>query len=330
MAKPRAKAQAVKRSQQEIDRLLLFERLRGPIFPSVLGAVAVLLWVLTNAAVVETETAVLWVGAIGVAASVFFALRRFLDTRTTAAHAALLFLFGVGLAGASYYTFARTVNLAPPIAAGDLQPKGPPLPVTTKGSPGPYLVVIEGHLPENQGRATQSVHYVLNVAHDTGAPEVLQGDFTEKWSMRRLGRRGSAPVHTVRDVDQYDIADPANAGFQVSLEELSPASAGSVTVHVHPDPFPTVVVTAIGVLLTAAAMVIDTWQGAEATEGLTAALTLCTLLSAAAFRRFAPAHPGLGDMLFNAGLGSLVGYALSSLLWRIGHAPLQRWADAQS
>lgn len=328
MAKPRAKAQAVKRSQQEIDRLILFERLRGPVFPSVLGSVAVLLWVLTNAAVIDTAPAVLWVGVIGIATSVFFALRRFLDLNTTVSHGGLAVLFGLGLAMATFYTFERTVYLAPPIASSDLRPKGPPLEVATQGSPGPYLVVVEGHLPENQGRASQSVHYVMNVDHGSGAPEVLQGDFTEKWSMRRLGRRGSAPVHTVRDVDQYHVADPANAGFKVSLDELSPASAGEVTVHVHPDPFPTVVLIAIGVGLTAAAMVIDTWQGAEATEGLTTALTLCTLLSAAAFRRFAPAHPGLGDLLFNVALGSLAGYALSSLLFRIGHDPLKRWAEA--
>ncbi|MEY4948872.1 MAG: hypothetical protein RL698_1083 [Pseudomonadota bacterium] len=329
MAKPKPKpkynSQSATRSQAEIARMLLLERLGGPILPGILAALALLVWVLSGAGVIAPDRAILWLGTCAILAALFFGLRRFLGERLAGAIPALLALFALAYAGSTLFTLWRTVSLESPIATGELAPKGAPLDVKTEGHSGPFRVVIEGHLPPTQEQASQSERYEMTVSRGGAVSETFDGEFNERWGQRRLGRRGTAPVHTVRNVDQHDVADPDGAGFQLALQSLVPAEGRTVTVNVHPDPFPLWPMVALGALLTAAALALDAWRSVDPGDATLTAFTLAGLLGIAAFRRFAPAHPGLPELIFNATVGGLAGWALSSALWAMLRKPLGGW-----
>lgn len=329
MAKPKAKtktsAAAVERNHAEVDRMLLIERLGGPVLPGVLAAVALGTWVLNGAGVLAPDRSILWFGTCAMLGALFFGLRAFLGERLSGVIPALIAAFGLTFLGTTLFTLARTVFPGAPIATGDLVPKGAPIEVKGEGRPANYRVVVEGHLPPTQTRASQGEHYEMTVSRGGAAVESFGGDFVERWSERRLGRRGSAPVRTVRDVDQHVVADPDGSGFQLSLQSLVPAEGRSVTVKVIPDDFPTWPMLALGVLLGAAALALDAWRTVDPGDATLSALTFAGLLGTAAFRRFAPAHPGLPELIFNLAAGGLAGWALSSVLWALLRKPLGGW-----
>src|SRR5262245_54720026 len=104
MAKARARSRAPRaRTAQEIERLLLLDRLRGPIFPGILGAVAALIWVLSNAGVITAAPAVTTVAGLVLAICLFYGLRDFINEHTTASRAAMLAGFALLWAAGSFY-----------------------------------------------------------------------------------------------------------------------------------------------------------------------------------------------------------------------------------
>lgn len=309
---------------RNIDRILLLERLAGPILPGILASIALLVWVLNGAGVIPADTSILVAGAAGILLCLFGGVRPFLDERLSGPLPALLAAFALALGGGLLFTLSRAVLLAPPIASAELAIGGGPLAVTTSGSQGPYRIVVAGRLPTSDGQSPQSERYAISV-HRGGAPAgTLRGEFSERWSTRRLGRRGTAPVHTVRNVEQHIVDDPGSAGFSLALEELVPAG-GVVGVKVHPDPFPAPLAAGLGTALVLAALGLDAWRSVDPGEGVLTAFTLAALLGVAAFRRFAPAHPGLPDLLFNAALGGVTGWALAAAGWTVLRKPLGRW-----
>lgn len=326
MAKPKTRAAArPSNTAAEMDRLLLLDRLSGPAIPGILAAIALLAWVLNNAGVVPSDASILAAGAAALLLCLFFGVRPFLGERVGGTIAGLLGLFAVGLGATAFYSLYRSVFLPPAIVAADLSRGGAPLAVSTVGKTGPFRVVVEGHLPPSEGQASQSERYTISVLRGGAKSETFGGEFSEKWGTRRLGRRGTAPVRTVRDVDQHVVTDPDNAGFALSLDELVPAGTGTVGVKVHPDPFPTPLVLGLGALLTAGALALDAWRSVDPGEGVLTAFTLASLLAVASFRRFAPAHPGLPDLVFNSALGGLAGWAIASAAWAALRKPLGRW-----
>ncbi|MFM8409034.1 MAG: hypothetical protein ACKOCT_02060 [Alphaproteobacteria bacterium] len=329
MARPKAKVKATTaaavRSQAEIDRMLLLERLGGPILPGILAALALLVWVLNGAGVIPPDRSVLWFGTCALLGCLFFGLRAFLGERLAGIVPALLAAVGLAFLGATLFTLLRTVSPGAAVATGELVPKGAPLDVKGEGKPGDYRVVVEGHLPPTQAQASQGEHYEMAVSRGGSVVETFGGDFSERWSERRLGRRGTAPVRTVRDVDQHVVSDPDGSGFQLALQSIVPGEGRSVTVNVVPDTFPTWPLVALGVLLGAAALALDAWRSVDPGDATLSAFVFAGLLGMAAFRRFAPAHPGLPELIFNLVAGGLAGWALSAALWALLRKPLNGW-----
>lgn len=305
------------RAGDPIERYLLFERLRGPALPGALGAAALLVWVLTTVGVIGAGSGVSWVGSSILGICLFFALRRDIDERTTTARAAALGAFAVLFAVVTIYPLHRTIHLEPAVATQTLEPGKAAARVQLGGRSGPYRLVVQGHLPPAEAsHASQEADYVLAVRQGEAPEQRFAGKFTERWSSRRLGRRGTAPVHVTHSVEQHTIDASTGEDLQVRLESLVPAGSGAVTVEVHPDPFPRALFAGLGVLLGAAAVALDAWGGVSPSEGVTTVMTLGALLGVAAFRRFAPAQPGFGDLLFNGAVGGLGGWAAGTVLWR--------------
>lgn len=329
MAKPKAKAKATTaaavRSAAEVEQMLLLERLGGPVLPGVLAALALLVWVLNGAGVIPPDRSVLWFGTCALLAFLFFGLRSFLGERLSGVIPALLAVLGVAFLGTTLFTLLRTVSPGTPVATGELAPRGTPLAVKGDGKPGAYRVTVEGHLPPAQGQASQGEHYEMAVSRSGSVVETFGGDFSERWSERRLGRRGTAPVRTVRDVDQHLVSDPDGSGFELALQSLVPGEGRSVTVNVVPDTFPTWPLVGLGLLLGASALALDAWRTVDPGDATLSAFVFAGLLGIAAFRRFAPAHPGLPELIFNLAAGGLAGWALSAALWAMLRKPLNGW-----
>ncbi|HZR83553.1 MAG TPA: hypothetical protein VFD92_20835 [Candidatus Binatia bacterium] len=322
-ARARAKEPTKRRSAADIERMIWLERARGPILPSVLAGVALLVWVLANAGVIPMAAGVAAVGALVLALCLFAAVRDFIADETTSTQVLVILLFAILFAAATSLPLFRTLYPRPAIAAGDLATKGAAIDVVTGDASGPYRVIVEGHLPESREHATQTAHYRLRVEGAAPSPTFLDGDFSDRWGMRRLGRRGSAPVHVVRSTGQHELDASAGSTFKISLDELSPPNTGSVSVSVHPDAFPTVLIAGLGVLLTGTAMVLDAWRTSDSGDGLTTLVALGALFGVVALRRFAPPHPGFGDLIFNGVVGGVAGLGVGWLLWKIGGPALR-------
>jgi hypothetical protein len=80
----------------------------------------------------------------------------------------------------------------------------------------------------------------------------------------------------------------------------------------------------LGVALTAAAIVVDGWRFTDPQELLLSTITLGALLAVASFRRFAPPHPGFGDMAFNGAVGAIAGMIGGRFLVRVVKAVRRR------
>jgi hypothetical protein len=315
MARIRGRSEVRARSTREIDRLLRLERLRGATIPLVLAASALLAWVLGSAGVVGIDEALLGVAGAAIALCAFFGLRDFIDERTNARRALVVAGFAAAFAVATIYPLEQTLFPGRPLASGELALGGAPIAVQADAG-GAYRIVVDGHLPQSSDRASQSETYRLRVERDGVEPIEVTGEFSDRWSMRRLGRRGSAPVHIVRATAQHTVEVPSGATFRVALADLSPKGGEAVSIRVHRAPAPSApVLVGAGVALVSAAAVIDAWRLGES-EGLMTALTFGAVVWIGAFRRFAPAHPGFGDLAFNGAIGGLAGLVGGAGLWR--------------
>jgi hypothetical protein len=324
MAKPKSRvAGRTPPSERDLSRFLLWERLRGPIVPGTLAAVGVLVGVLSGAGAINVEPALVVLASVAVALCLFFGLRDFIGGDLTPTRSLAIVAFLPVFAAAALYPFVRTIFPPPAIASGDLEPGGRPLQVSVPDGGGPYRIVVDGHLPPSADRSNQSAHYRMTVERSGAPPAVLEGEFSERWGMRRLGRRGSAPVHYTRSSTVHEIDDPSGEGFRVVLDEIVPPTSHGVTVHVYPEAVSPLVFVGIGAAATAGALLIDAWRAAEGGDGLMTMLALASLLGTASFRRFAPPHPGLGDLIFNAVLGGVVGAGAGALLWRVSGRSLR-------
>jgi hypothetical protein len=188
-----------------------------------------------------------------------------------------------------------------------------PLGAAAAGAPlhdvaGSYRVDVEGDLGANGDHASRSAHYRVGVTEDGGVSRALEGDFSDRWSTRRAGRRGVASVHVSRTAEKHVLT--TNGGdLHFALEALSAGAHDAVEVRLYRERFATTLFLGLATALTAAAMIIDSWRAADPGELLLTSITLGAVLAVASFRRFAPPHPGFGDLAFNGAVGAIAGTA---------------------
>jgi hypothetical protein len=152
---------------------------------------------------------------------------------------------------ATFYPLARTLFLPPPVVAGDLEPGGRPMEVRPDGNGGAYQVVVDGHLSPSADHSSQSAHYRMTVERAGESPVVLEGDFSDKWGTRRLGRRGTAPVHYARSSTRHEVDVAAGESMSIKLDSLVPPTSHNVTVTVYPSSLSPVLLIGLGIVATA-------------------------------------------------------------------------------
>lgn len=322
MAKPAS--QRTQRSPRDQDarlrQLTILDTLRGWTIPLVALGIALATWPASIAGVLETVPALEIAAACLLVAALHAGVAEFFDERTTAATAATLVAFGLLYAFTAWTPLADKLSPGTEIFSGDLRLHGDATRVPTAGQAGKYRVVIEGRLGESTEHATRSAHYQVNVATDGGDPQVLENDFSDRWSQRRSGRRGVSTVHVSHTAHEYGVTSPNGSDLQLLLAALSPGAHDMVNVKVYRDTFVTPLFVGLGVALTAAAMVIDFWRYTDSGDLLLTSITLGAMFAVASFRRFAPPHPGFGDLAFNGAVGAIGGVVAGRVLARITHA----------
>jgi hypothetical protein len=327
MAKPASqRTQRTTRDQDaRLRQLTILDTLRGWTIPLIALGVAVAAWPASIAGLIDPALALQIAAVCLLIAAFHMGVAEFIDERTTAATAATLVAFGLLYAFTVWEPLADKLSPGPEIFSGDLQlHAGAPTRVPIAGQAGKYRVVIEGRLGESTEHATRSAHYQVNVATDGADTQVLENDFTDRWSQRRSGRRGTTTVHTSHTAHEYGVTSPTGADLQLSLASLSPGAHDLVAVKVYRDTFLAPLFVGLGVAITVAAVVIDFWRYTDPGDLLLTSITLGALFAVASFRRFAPPHPGFGDLAFNGAVGAIGGVIAGRILGRVAHAVRRR------
>ncbi|MBY0280335.1 hypothetical protein K2Z84_33805 [Candidatus Binatia bacterium] len=322
MAKPAS--QRTQRSARDQDarlrQLTILDTLKGWTIPLIALGIALAAWPASIAGILDTVPALEIAAACLLIAALHAGVAEFFDERTTAATAATLVAFGLLYGFTAWTPLADKLNPGAEVFSGDLKLHGETTRVPLGGQAGNYRVVVEGRLGESTEHATRSAHYQVNVASDGAAPQILENDFTDRWSQRRSGRRGVSTVHVSHTAHEYGVSSPNGSDLQLSLASLTPGAHDMVSVKVYRDTFITPLFVGLGVALTAAAMVIDFWRYTDSGDLMLTSVTLGALLAVASFRRFAPPHPGFGDLAFNGAVGAIAGVIAGRILARVAHA----------
>lgn len=288
-------------------------------------------FILYNAGVLAQAMAMATVGALALILVLFFGLRGFVASTSNARLAAVLIGFAVIWSAATFYPFYRTVNPGTPLCTAQLHRGGPPVMLPLPSKPGRYTAIVAGHFLPVNGQANRTATYDIALAADGRPLRVLSGTFSEEWGTQRIGSgRSSSLVPVLHETtEQLDTIDDAPGGnLLATLTDLSPGVRDSLTLRVYAPSVPPRVWIVVGVLVTAGALLIDSWRAKGDSEGLMATLTVATFLSIAVFRGSSVAAPGFPQLVVAALVGTLGGALVASLLWRLTQ-PVRRYLPAR-
>jgi hypothetical protein len=297
--------------------MMLLDLLKGWTIPLVAGGVALVVWPLSIAEVIEPAPAMAIAGIAMMVAALHSGLYDFVDERTNKATIAALAAFVALWLFVVYTPFEAKLDPGPELFAAQLPLHGQSVTVPVGGIPGDYTVIIDGNLGSTAEHASRSAHYQVDVTVDGGPNQNLEGDFVERWTQRRSGRRGVSTVHVSHTEQEHQVTSPTGGDLHLALDTLSPGAHDAVGIKVYRNAFPKILFIGLGVALTAAAMMVDSWRYTEPEELLLTSITLGALLSVIFFRRFAPPNPGFGDVAFNAAIGGIGGLIGGRILVRV-------------
>ena len=313
-------ARPVRDHESKLRRLVVLDLLKGWTIPLIALGVAVLFWPLSIAGLVEAAPAIGVTAAALLVAALHTGLADFFDERTTTVTAATLIAFAALWAFVVYTPFEAKLSPGHELFAAQLPLHGAPATVPIAGTAGNYRMVVEGNLGTSADHASRSAHYQIGVTADGSTAQTIEGDFSDRWSQRRSGRRGVSNVHVSHTAHEHPLTSENGADFHVALESLSPGAHDAVGVRIYRDTFPAPLFIGLGTALAAAAIVIDTWRFTDPQDLLLTSITLGSLLAVASFQHFAPPHPGFGDLAFNGAVGAIAGVAGGRVLARVGQA----------
>lgn len=179
---------------------------------------------------------------------------------------------------------------------------------------GRFDLVLDAHLPISSEHQNRQLYYAVTLSDDAGVSRRFDGEFGDRWQTRRLGRRGTAPVHFEHLSASHEIASPAGGSLRVDEVTLSGVPnatlSGSFYRHRLPDE-PWLVMG--GILLALAALTFDLWshpQGTPTTALVTATATGAVLV----FCSSATGHPGLRQVLGSTIVGGMGGVPTAGVL----------------
>lgn len=304
-----------RRTEKMVRRAIVLELLRGWTIPLTAIIAILAVWLLSSVNLLAMQAAVQIAAAAALVAALHTGLADFADGGTSVSTVLSVLAFSALLLFATLGPLHELVAPGQPVATVELAPGKPPIELALGGAGGSYHLFLDGHLTPTQAQVSRSVPYELKATVGQDDVHLLAGEFSDRWGQRRLGRRGSTSVHLLRTSSQHLIGVPDGAKLALSLESIG-AEGRSVTVGAYRSSFPTWLFVGLGAALTGGALLIDFWRETSAGELLLTSVTLSALLSTALLRRIAPPHPGLGDLVFNGGVGTVAGILTGAVLGR--------------
>jgi hypothetical protein len=303
------------RHESAIRRILVLDALRGMGATAIAVAAILILWVLFNAELMSVGPALTATALMILLILAHSGVRDFIHERTPKRVAVAVGLFACAWLIGLGWPLLTAVNPPPPLFVGELHRGSAPATVRLDEA-GHYRVVVTGHLPAAADRSSHAGTYQLRMQDGGALDQVVRGEFTESWRMRRLGRRGSVSTRIAHSVTQHRIASENGGVLSLTLLDLSGDVGSSVSVEVFKQPVSSTIMTALGIVLTAGALAVDAWRFDVAHDGLMTIETTAALGGLAAFRAFGAAHAGFGDLFVNGLLGAIPGAAVGAMLWR--------------
>ncbi len=214
-----------------------------------------------------------------------------------------LALAGVALAWIIIFALPFSLRLfpEPPVATTALEAK-PANPVLPIGE-GRFDLVLDAHLPPATEHQTRQLHYALTLTDGAGQSQHYDGELGDRWQTRRLGRRGTAPVH----LDNVAVSGIPDA---------------SVAASFYPRRVPGLLwLLGGGIVLGLAALAFDSWWDPQRTP--TAALLTATATGAVVvFCSSAAGHPGLRQVFGSTIVGGIGGVpTIGIVAWLVRRFP---------
>lgn len=181
---------------------------------------------------------------------------------------------------------------------------------------GRFDLVLDAHLPSASDRQNREFSYAITLTDGAGVSQRLAGDLGDRWQTRRLGRRGSAPVHLEHLSTSHAVDEPAGGSLRLDAVALSgvPNATLSGAFYRHRIPGEPWLFMG-GILLALGALAFDLWWHPHGTP-ITALVTATATAAGLTFCSSAAGHPGLRQVLGSTIVGSIGGVpAAGSMAW---------------
>lgn len=218
-----------------------------------------------------------------------------------------LTLGAVAIAWIAIFTVPFLLRLfpGPPLASAALEPNKTGNTFTL--GDGRFDLIVDAHLPMSIEHQNRELYYAVTLTDGAGEAHRFDGELGDRWQTRRLGRRGTAPVHLEHLSTSHRIDNPAGGSLrldEVSLSGVPNASlSGSFYRHRVPSEL---LLLAGGIVLGLGALAFDLWSDPRRTP--TGALVTATATGAVlVFCSSAAGHPGLRQVLGSAIVGGIGG-----------------------
>lgn len=216
-------------------------------------------------------------------------------------------VLGIAFAWVLLFTipFALRLFPGPPVATTPIQPEHK-TPDITLGN-GRFELVLDAHLPLSSERQDRQLHYDLTFVDGAGQPLHYDGELGDRWQTRRLGRRGTAPVHLEHLSTAHPIDHPAGGTIRLDGATITGVPNATLNASIYRNRIPDALWLVIaGVALGLAALAFDLWWDPQRTP--TAALLTATATGAMlVFCSSAAGHPGLRQVIGSTIVGGVGG-----------------------
>lgn len=225
-----------------------------------------------------------------------------------------LVLSAIALAWIATFALPFALRLFPgaPVATTVLEPThtGNTFPLGN----GRFDLVVDAHLPMSSDRQNRQLYYALTLTDGAGASHRYDGELGDRWQTRRLGRRGTAPVHLEHLSTSHEIDNPAGGSLRLDDVTLSgvPNATLSGSFYRHRIPGEAWLLVG-GILLGLCALAFDLWWDPRRTP--TAALVTATATGAVlVFCSSAAGHPGLRQVFGSTIVGGIGGVPTAGII----------------
>ncbi len=307
MLEPNRAAQKKKKPpQRSMHTFMLEEALATWLLPTI-GAVLLGTAMLLDALEVLAEPPAALLAVFGLLILGAFAAIGPLLGEISAPKLSPLVLLGLAIVWVALFAtpFALRLYPGPPVAVANLEPQHTGNTFTLGA--GRYDLVVDAHLPMSPERQNRQLYYAVTLTDGAGASHRYDGELGDRWQTRRLGRRGTAPVHLEHLSASHEIADPAGGSLRLDDVTLSgvPNATLSGSFYRHRVPSEAWLLTT-GMLLGIGTLAFDLWWDPHRTS--TTTLVTATATGAVlVFCSSAAGHPGLRQVFGSTILGGIGG-----------------------